>query len=162
MGLAGMYSVAGNWPAWTSAAGFSTCDVVGDRELPKAFLLARADDRPTAGFAARRADDEIHRHRAAQLAVWREFWRRPVARRSEVLIELLRGQLAKLVRGATPAEIDVKRPIFELGVDSLLVSEWQDQLDPTLFGLSVPGLITPNRSVESLADELASLFSERF
>jgi hypothetical protein len=163
MGLSGTHTVAGDWPAWTSAAGFSSCDVVGDLGLPKAFLLARANDRPTAGrFTMRPTAADVQAHRDAQLTMWRDFWRSPVSMRRELLVELLRGQLAKLVRGATPAEIDVSRPIFELGVDSLLAAEWQNQLDLTFFSAAVPGMITPDTSVESFAAQLAKVLNDRF
>jgi hypothetical protein len=135
--------------------------------MPKALLMARADAGPSAGrrggdFGGRRAATEVRRHREEQARRWREFWRRPPATRSELLVELLREQLAKLIRGANPAEIDVTRPIFELGVDSLLMTEWQGTADLVSFGAAVPGLMTSNRSIESLADELAKLLNERF
>ena len=161
MGLSGQHTIEAPWTAWLKAAGFSKSAVLGDPRLPKSLLVAKADDgrlprsSQVGGPATR---DQARQHE--QLRMWQAFWSAPLEARRDLLVDELRNQVARLIRGASPTSLDVNRPIIEFGIDSLMLAELRTRLDPVWFGPTTSASLDPRASIASLADRLSQQLRE--
>ncbi len=78
----------------------------------------------------------------------------PIAERTELLTELLRGQVAKVLGLKEPLAIDVRQPLFDLGLDSLMAVELKKQLETSLDISVGTTLLFDYPSIEALTEYL--------
>jgi acyl transferase domain-containing protein/SAM-dependent methyltransferase len=80
----------------------------------------------------------------------------PTSERREMLVSLVRAELAQSLRVATPESLERKRRLIEFGIDSLMAVELRNRL-ATALALSQPlpaTLVFDHPSIEALAEYL--------
>ena len=80
----------------------------------------------------------------------------PASERREILVSLIRLQLAQSLRVADPGSLERKRRLIEFGIDSLMAVELRNRLASTLrLGTPLPAtLIFEHPSIDALAEYL--------
>jgi acyl transferase domain-containing protein/SAM-dependent methyltransferase len=80
----------------------------------------------------------------------------PASERNEILVALIRGQLAQSLRVADPESLERKRRLIEFGIDSLMAVELRNRL-ASVLKLQAPlpaTLIFEHPSIDALAEYL--------
>jgi acyl carrier protein len=128
--------------------------LVGNFDWPRFLDQFPSDVQPPC-FRSSQPNRSGPRCRALKNRISTGCWKQPAAEKGHVLMEYVRGLAAKVLAFETPQQIDVREPLREMGLDSMMALDLTKLLGQAA-GRRLPATLLFNHpTVESLAGVLA-------
>jgi acyl transferase domain-containing protein/SAM-dependent methyltransferase len=142
--------------AWPAAG--SPAEILGQHVIAAKLPGRWAAQRPPAATLVAAASSVSQTAQEGSRVVWQEALRAALPDvQIEMLIDVIRREMAAVLRAGSPASLDVTRRLTELGLDSLMALEFRTRLGAALaLESALPAtLVFDHPTIERLATHLA-------